>query len=253
MIPVDGGEVWAEDTGGDRPPLLLLHPGVGDSRIWDALMPELTETYRVIRYDTRGYGRSPAAAVAFSLLDDCVAVLDRLAIGRTPIVGCSQGGGTALSLAFAQPERVSAIVLLCPGIPGFEWPEEPELDREREAAFQEGEQAMVDIGLRLWGAAGPTTEVVEQMRSAAAAWLSSSHLQREDPPIFDRLGEISVPTSLMIGDLDMPALVESNLVAASRIPGCELIEVAGLDHFPPLRVPDLVLKQIADTLARADL
>ncbi len=67
MIAVDGGEVWADDSGGDGPPLVLLHPGVGDSRIWEPVLPALTASYRVIRYDARGYGRSPAPAAEFSL------------------------------------------------------------------------------------------------------------------------------------------------------------------------------------------
>src|SRR6185437_15317555 len=54
MIAVDGGEVWADDSGGDGPPLVLLHPGVGDSRIWEPVLPALTASYRVIRYDARG-------------------------------------------------------------------------------------------------------------------------------------------------------------------------------------------------------
>jgi pimeloyl-ACP methyl ester carboxylesterase len=250
MIPVPGGEVWAEDTGGDRPPILLLHPGIGDSRIWDPLMPELTGTHRVVRYDARGYGRSPAATSEFTLLEDCVAVLDRLGIARAPIVGCSQGGGTALGLALAQPDRVEALILLCPGISGYDGPEEPEADAAFEAAVKEGLEAITELGLKLWAAGGSTPDAVEQMRSASKAWLSSSQFQREDPPVYERLGEIAVPASLMIGDLDRPGLIASNLASAARIPGCELIEVAGLDHLPPLRVPELVLKQIADTLAR---
>ena len=61
MVGVAGRDtVWADDSSGDGPPLVLLHPGVGDSRIWEPLMPALTGTHRVIRYDARGYGRSPA-------------------------------------------------------------------------------------------------------------------------------------------------------------------------------------------------
>jgi pimeloyl-ACP methyl ester carboxylesterase len=119
MIDVDGGTVWAEDTGGDGPPLALIHPGVGDSRIWDRVLPALAQKYRVIRYDARGFGQSPAPTVKFSLLRDLVAVLGHYDIERTAIVGCSQGGATALGLALEQPDRVPALVLLCPGIPGF--------------------------------------------------------------------------------------------------------------------------------------
>jgi 3-oxoadipate enol-lactonase len=99
MIAVNGGEVWADDSGKDLPPLVLLHPGVGDSRIWDPILPTLTMSYRVIRHDARGYGRSPAPTAAYSLFDDVVTVLDHYGLARTPIVGCSQGGDCALGLA----------------------------------------------------------------------------------------------------------------------------------------------------------
>ena len=101
MIAVDGGEVWADDSGGSGPPLVLLHPGIGDSRIWEPVLPALTASYRVIRYDARGYGRSPAPRVTFSLLADLVAVIDWYRLDRVAMVGCSQGGGSALGLALA--------------------------------------------------------------------------------------------------------------------------------------------------------
>src|SRR5436309_9404152 len=102
MVAVDGGEVWADDSGGDGPPLVLLHPGVGDSRIWESVRPALTAAYRVIRYDARGFGRSGAPKVKFSLLADLVTVLDHYGIDRAAIVGYSQGGGSALGLALEQ-------------------------------------------------------------------------------------------------------------------------------------------------------
>jgi 3-oxoadipate enol-lactonase len=254
MVAVDGGEVWADDSGGDGSPLVLLHPGVGDSRIWDPVRPALTGSWRVIRYDARGYGRSPAPKAEFSLLADLIAVLDHYGVDRAAIVGCSQGGGSALGLAVAQPARVSALILLCPGIPGYPWPEDPEdeLDAEYERAIEAGDvDALAGLLLRIWGAAGPTPEVMEQLRSAARAEIASGDLQQQDPPVFDRLGEISVPTSLLVGDADYPPLVEADRQAAARITGCELTVVPGMDHLPPLREPDLVLRTIRGTLSRA--
>src|SRR5215472_10179166 len=102
MVAVDGGEVWSDDSGGDGPPLILLHPGVGDSRIWEPVMPELTRSYRVIRHDARGYGKSPAPTTEFTLMGDLVRVLDHYRLDRIAILGCSQGGGTGLSLALEQ-------------------------------------------------------------------------------------------------------------------------------------------------------
>ena len=74
MIAVDAGEVWTDDSGGDGPPLVLLHPGVGDSWIWEPALPALTASYRVVRYDARGFGRSPAPTAKFSLLADLISV-----------------------------------------------------------------------------------------------------------------------------------------------------------------------------------
>jgi 3-oxoadipate enol-lactonase len=256
MIAVDGGEVWADDSGGSGPPLVLLHPGVGDSRIWEPVLPALSASYRVIRYDARGYGRSPAPRVTFSLLADLVAVIDWYRLDRVAMVGCSQGGGSALGLALQQPARVSALVLLCPGVPGFPWPEEPEeqdeLDAEYERALDAGDvDALAGLLQRVWAAAGPTPAVMEQLRSAARAEISSGDMEQQDPPVFDRLGEISVPTSLLVGDADYPPLIEANRQAAARIGGCELTVVPGMDHLPPLREPDLVLRTITNTLSRA--
>jgi 3-oxoadipate enol-lactonase len=255
MVAVDGGAVWADDSGGDGPPLVLLHPGVGDSRIWDPVLAALTAKYRVIRYDARGFGQSPAPAVKFSLLRDLVAVLGHYGVQRAAFVGCSQGGGSALALALDQPERVSALVLLCPGIPGFPLPEEDEdgpLAVEYERAHADGDvDALAGVMRQVWGRAGATAAVMEQLRSAARASISSGGLEAENPPVFGRLGEIAVPAALMVGDADYPPLVEANRQAAALIPGCEFLFVPGMDHLPPLREPGLVLDLITRTLARA--
>jgi pimeloyl-ACP methyl ester carboxylesterase len=256
MVAVDGGAVWADDSGGDGPPLVLLHPGVGDSRIWDPVLAPLTAKYRVIRYDARGFGQSPAPAVKFSLFADLVAVLGHYEVQRAAFVGCSQGGGSSLALALGQPERVSALALLCPGIPGFPYPEGEDEDDPLEAEYERAEaagdvDALADVMRQIWAAAGTTPAVLEQLRSAARAAISAGDLEQKDPPAFGRLGEISVPAALMVGDADYPPLVESNRQAAARIPGCEFLLVPGMDHLPPLREPGLVLDLVTRTLARA--
>jgi 3-oxoadipate enol-lactonase len=140
------------------------------------------------------------------------------------------------------------------GIPGYPWPGDPddELDAEYERALEAGDvDALAGLLQRIWAAAGPTPAVMEQLRSAARAELTSSDMQQQDPSVFGRLGEISVPTSLLVGDADYPPLIEADRQAAARIPGCELTAVPGMDHLPPLRDPDLVLRTIRTTLSRA--
>jgi 3-oxoadipate enol-lactonase len=251
MVPVRGGEVWASDSGGDAPPIVLLHPGVGDSRIWEPMLALLTSGYRVIRYDARGFGWSPPPTCPYTLMDDLISVLDYFDLDRVPIVGCSQGGDTAIGLALAQPERVSALVLLCPGVWDYPWPPEPGPEAEYEAAFAAADiEALTAFGLRTRAAAGSDPAAVAQLRSAAQAWLVTAGFEQPNPPAFDRLAGISAPTSVLVGDLDRPALIACNEQIAQRIPGCRLLRVPDVDHLPPLRVPELIVDMIAATVAR---
>jgi 3-oxoadipate enol-lactonase len=245
MVPVDADKIWAEDSAGTGPTLVLLHEGVADSRMWDPIWPELAGMFRVIRYDVRGYGRSPAATREYTLLGDLRAVLAHFEIDRAHVCGCSMGGLAALEFALAEPGRVASLVLLCPGIGGYPYPKHPELEAEFEALEASGdEDGVVAATLRLWGAAGTTPVLTELARSAVRAFPNEERFQRPGDPTFDRLGEIGAPTVLLVGDRDMPDLVASNVAAAGRIPGCELIRMPGVDHYPTVRVPGLVLQTI---------
>jgi pimeloyl-ACP methyl ester carboxylesterase len=186
--------------------------------------------------------------VPYVQLDDLVTVLDHYGLERTALVGCSQGGGAAIGLAVTQPSRVSALVLLCPGISGYAIPPAPEVDAAFDAAEPDGADAIAEVAMDLWARAGRTPEVVEQLRSGARAWLAQGDLEQPNPDMFDRLGEIAAPTSLLVGDLDTQWILDSNREAAKRIPGCVFVEVPGVDHLPPLRIPDRVLDLIRSTV-----
>jgi 3-oxoadipate enol-lactonase len=245
MVAAGTDKIWAEDSGGSGPPMLLLHEGVGDARMWDPVWPELTRAFRCIRYDVRGYGRSPAPTEQYRLLGDALTVLDHFGVATGHVVGCSMGGLTSLELALGRPERVRTLVLLCPGISGYPYPEDPELEAKFEAAQAAGDdEALIRLGLEQWGAAGPDPLVTELMRSAMRAWGYEAEFQQAGEPVYERLGELRVPTVLMLGDRDDPGLTASNEAAVQRIPGCELIRMPGADHYPTVRAPQLVTETI---------
>ncbi|WP_344445367.1 alpha/beta hydrolase [Kitasatospora nipponensis] len=251
LIQLGDGDVWAADSGGDGPPLVLLHPGVGDSRIWEGLVPELTAHHRVIRYDVRGYGRSPQPTTAYSMLADLHTVLDCFGLDRVHLVGCSMGGGTALGFTLQQPGRVASLALLCPGVPGFPWPAEPESDAEYDRLVAADDlDGLTAFGLREWAAAGADEDAAAQLRSAARAWPGEDLHQQPDPPLYDRLGELSaVPAVVLVGDLDRRPAIDCAEQTAARI-GCELVRLPGVDHLPPLRAPGPVLRVIEEVAAR---
>jgi pimeloyl-ACP methyl ester carboxylesterase len=176
-IPVAGGDVRAQDTG-QGTPLVLLHPGWGVSSIWNPLLDLLDSPagrYRCITYDTRGYGRSPAPTGPFTQLADLTAVLDHLDVKRAALVGHSIGGGTAISFALAHPDRVSALILLAPGLHDYPWPPYDPYGAEFERLFTAGNSdGLIALGLRTWAAAGQDAEqeaaAAAQIRVAVAAF-----------------------------------------------------------------------------------
>jgi 3-oxoadipate enol-lactonase len=247
VIPVDGGEIWAHDTGGDGTPVVLVHPGWGDSAIWEPVLAALDARHRIIRYDNRGYGRSPAPAVPYTLLGDLTAVLDHLGVARAVLVGHSGGGGPAVGLALAQPERVQALVLVAPGVQDYPWPEDDPYFGEFGSLFTAGDRdGLVDLGLRTWAAAGADPAAQAQIRSAVDAFFRQGDFERPDPPVYHRLGEIRVPSVLVIGDREHPMVRDCGDRLAAAIPGCGVIVIPGADHLLPLRAPDR-LAGIIDT------
>ncbi|WP_431041120.1 alpha/beta fold hydrolase [Streptomyces sp. P1-3] len=254
-VAVNDGEVWADDSGGDGLPLVLLHPGVGDSRIWDKVMPHLVRRHRVIRYDARGYGRSPQPTSRYSLVEDLVAVLDHFELSRVALVGSSMGGATAISLALDDPARVAALALFCPGVTGDAGLASPEMMAEIERLAKAGDMdGLVALALRTWAAAGvgvdadtdANAEAEAQLRAAIPAWFANHPYQVPDAPAFDRLGELAAPCVLALGERDQAEVVRCNEEMAARIPGCRLVRLPGSDHVPSLREPDTVARLVLE-------
>lgn len=244
-MPVDGGHLWADDTGGDGPVLVLLHPGWGDSSIWLPVLDRLPAHYRVIRYDTRGFGRSPAPAAPFSQLGDLAVVLDHRGTDRVMLVGHSGGGGTAIGLALADPARVRGLLLLAPGVQDYPWPLDDPYGKQFDELFAAGDRdAIAALGLRTWAAAGADQAAQAQVRRAADAYFRLGDYERPDPPAYSRLGQIQIPAAVVVGDHEYPMVARCATDIATRIPGCQQIAAPGADHLLPLRVPAMIAELV---------
>ena len=108
---VNGVELAYDDEGSGAP-LVLLHAGIADLRMWDDVTPSLAERFRVIRPDLRGFGETPLPDGPFVYAADVVSLLDALDVGRAHMIGVSMGGHVALDVAIAHPERVERLVLV---------------------------------------------------------------------------------------------------------------------------------------------
>ena len=254
-MPTGGGEVWVRDSGGDGVPAVLLHPGWGDSGVWDEVAALLAEEVRVVRYDSLGYGESSAPTRRYTALDELRAVLEALGIAQAVLAGHSGGGATALSLALAEPERVAELLLLAPGVSGYPWPADDPFMKEMTAAAEANDvEAAVEIGLRTWARGGTGEAVETQIRSAVAGMQAQAPYLDEDPPVYERLAEVDAPTTLLFGDLEYPMAAECCQAIADRLPSCRVVTLPGSDHMIPLRAAGVVaeLAVMAVSAAEAD-
>ena len=253
LVTAGADRLWYDDTGGDGVPFVLLHPGITDSGVWDPLLPHL-EGHRVVRFDRRGFGRSPRATQPYRAMDDLVAVLDTLSIERAHLVGNSMGGETSLALAVTAPERVASMTLLCPGISGYAFieVEDPELEAAWDAAKAADDvPEMAAIQLRYWCASGADSWLERQLLHATELDLSdAAKLERPNPDQWEAAASLAIPTSVIAGELDPEDSLQASIDLAARIPGAELVRL-DVDHVPQYREPGVVAEVTLRTAARA--
>jgi 3-oxoadipate enol-lactonase len=241
------GDLWS-DVSGAGPAVVLLHEGVVDSRIWNRVVPLLAEQHQVIRYDQRGFGRSPMPDGPYSLVDDLVSVLDRAGAERAALVGASRGGHIALTAAVERPERVAALVLVGSPRPGD--PLTPDWTAEQIARWEAADAAndwaaMAELDIEMWAPLGVDDEL-RAMFVENAEGSNTEHANTDEPPV-GRLGKIS-PTLVVIGGRDVPAINESGRGLARDIAGARLAVIDEADHMVPWRAPEELSHLIIDFL-----
>ena len=246
----------SHDVEGSGPAVVLLHAGVADRRMWDAITPALAHTFRVIRPDLRGFGETPLPPGAYADADDVDALLDHLGAAQAAVVGSSFGGRVAMELATLHPGRVSSLVLLCAAFRGLEPTESvrsfgAEEDRLLEAGDVDG---AVDLNVATF--LGPEADdaarqlLTRMQRQAFEVQLAADRAEPRPQPRRVELdpAAIAVPTLAVSGahDLDHFRAVASHL--ADLIPGAEHVELDWAGHLPALERPDAVLALLLDVL-----
>jgi pimeloyl-ACP methyl ester carboxylesterase len=241
-------EVYSE-VAGEGPAVALVHEGICDSRMWDPQWELWARSYRVLRLDLRGFGRSPLGSGPYSHARDVIAALEQHGIERAALVGVSLGGRVALEVAVARPDLVSTLVLVAPGLPGHEWSAElREQWAAEEAAFEAGElDAAVEVSLRTWvdGPRRQPADVDPAVRRRVGEMQREAYeLQREwvdeEPLVADlaeRIREIRAPTLVLVGEEDQPDMRAIAERLAREISGARLATIPATAHVPSMERP----------------
>ena len=239
-------------TPASEEPLVLIHAGIADHRMWDPQFDVFAGRYRVIRHDMRGFGETVVEErVEYSHHEDLRDLLDILGAGRALLVGCSVGAMTAIDFALAFPERTRVLVLVGPAVGGFE----PDVDPPEEwdelvAADEAGDLEQVsELEVRIWvdgpyrdpGGVDPAVRDLVRDMNLIALKNEASGVGVErpsEPPAVNRLAEITVPTLIVVGDLDQPETIAAANLLEERLPNAHKVVMPGTAHLPNMERPE---------------
>ena len=265
FIDVPGGRMYyeAEGTG---PFVTLIHAGVAHLRMWDAQVAAWRDAFRVIRYDTRGFGRTITDDVPYSNRDDLKAVLGHAGAERTHLLGLSRGSMIALDFTVENPERVKSLTWVAGGVRGFE-PEEdprlaamwPEMERLEEAREWD---PLVELETQVWtdGPGQSPERVPAELRRQMVAWNLENYLADQqankpiqpDVPAVNLLDRLTMPTLVMWGTLDESPVAAAGEMLAGAVPGARRHVFDGVAHMVNLERPDDFNRVVREHLESAE-
>jgi pimeloyl-ACP methyl ester carboxylesterase len=251
VVDVNGARLWYDESGGG-PAVLLLHGGLGDSGLWEPVVPLLAERFRTIRTDLRFYGRSTGPFVPWSWQDDAIGVLDELGVERAAVVGLSLGGRLALDIALAHPERLWAVAGVAPGLAGHNADAyTDEQDARYETADAEGDlEAAMEIDFEVWAPLGADERIRQLWQATPEAKSLPEGLEPISPegaPAKERLAELAVPTLIVTASHDPAGMREIGPLVAREALDARHVELDS-DHYLTLREPELLSAVLVEFL-----
>jgi 3-oxoadipate enol-lactonase len=251
-VDVNGARLWYDEAR-SGPALVLLHGGLGDSGLWEPVVPFLAERFRVIRTDLRFFGRSTGPAAPWSWHDDVIGLLDELGLAHAALAGLSLGGRLAIEIALDYPERISALALIAPGLAGHPAaPYSEEQEARYDAAEAEGDfDAMLEVDLEVWAPLGADEQIARLWFATPDANPLPDGVEPRaptGPPARERLGELLVPTLVVTVSRDPESFREIGPLIAGAAPNARHVELDS-DHYLTLREPELIAQTLLDFLA----
>jgi len=243
FVEVDGAKLYYEECGSGPQAVVLVHDGVLHSAAWDDVWPEFCKHFHTIRYDRRGYGRSPVATQGYYATDDLAAILRHLKLKRVAIVGSSHGGQISINFALDHPEMVEQLVLVGAVVGGMPYTKQ---FLERGAALgkpleKEDIKGAISAAANDKYLTAPGSDVARKrmadILSANPQDLTHPEMELPEKPALPRLGEIHVPTLLLVGDADIPDVHAHAGAIEAGIPRARRIVISDVGHLMYLEKP----------------
>jgi pimeloyl-ACP methyl ester carboxylesterase len=263
----DGGHLYYETHGSpQRDPLVLVHGGNMDHRVWNSQVGEFSEKYRVITYDVRGFGQSSAKDKPHQAHRDLLHLLNAIGITQPiHLAGLSLGGRIAIDFALCYPDRVRGLVLLAPGLSGWKWDTTvewiqrliamrkiPDRERARMAVVEAWlaspgmipammQDRLKDV-IRKWTTENAMNELSDLI------WAGDDPDVMLSPPAIDRLHEIAMPTLLIIGSKDACDMQGIADKIEKCVHGSRRVTCKNIGHIITLEDPENLNREVLNFL-----
>lgn len=243
MLEVDGTKLYYEECGTAIEAVVLVHDGVLHSAAWDDVWPEFCRHFHTIRYDRRGYGRSPAATAGYRESDDLAALLRHLKVNRVAIVGSSHGGEISINFTLDHPELVERLVLVGAVVGGMPYSKHflergDVLGKPLGKGDVQGAIAAASKDKYLVAAGNDAAKKrMADILSASPQDLTHPDLELPVKPALSRLQEIHVPTLLLVGDADIPDVHAHAGAIEAGIPRARRVVINDVGHLMYLEKP----------------
>jgi pimeloyl-ACP methyl ester carboxylesterase len=263
-VESNGTQLYYEMMGKGHP-LVLLHGGYMDRRMWNDQFTVFAQNYRVIRYDIRGFGNSALPQVPYADWQDLFNLLTFLDVEKAYLLGLSLGGVVALDFTLTYPDMVDALILVGSPVPGFPiellyTQEQLEQQRLRWATFEKARQernlSMMVDALMLDPTLVPSPQypaarqkVRNNLSEYSFAWvLDPAPKQELDPPAYERLSAIHVPTLILLGFEDDTRLFKDADKLEQDIVGAKRVMISETHHMPNMEKPEEFNTIVSDFL-----
>ncbi|TYP71958.1 alpha/beta fold hydrolase [Paenibacillus methanolicus] len=222
---------------GNGSPIVMIHSGGVDSRVWKYMAADLAQSFQVITFDGRGTGRSPAPQQPISLVEDLRALLEHLELDRVTLVGHSMGGQVATDFTLSYPSMVECLVVIAPSLTGYTFSPEFAAYMASVNAAAPDIAKLVELSLAgpIYRAtmASPHRDFLREMTASYMTrvfteWKSFEVLWPE-PPAIERLEEITARTLFIRGTIEWPDM-DNIAECYSRVPAIQHAVIQEADH-----------------------
>lgn len=262
VAEVNGTKLYYE-VAGSGDPIVFVHGALGDNRHWDVQFEDFAKSYKVVRYDVRGYGKSspPVVGESYSHHDDLKALLDHLGISKAHVCGLSQGSAIAVDFILTYPEMGKSLISVGPWLFAYNSPTVAKalmsMGKIPSVVSESGPKAATDFWaeLPLFKDSVKNLQVMERFKEIGYDYqywhfLNPDPVVYADPPAVQQIDRISLPTLIVTAEYDLEPCKEIADILAKRIPNALKVVIADAGHAMHAEKPEEFKQDVIDFLKK---